>query len=844
MNLALEFENALDKALNSCAHEQVYALVTEFEPLIHNEPALHQWHTFARAWLVGMVEQKREEAIALFLSLQAEQTLAPGLRNRVLNGLGAIYEMNEQWDRALRCFQECIAVYEAEGNYFRLGSALCNLTILHWKAKDFTAALASSLRSIAIFDTYPEDEVWLHHAGIAWNTYGFVQLKRNVLDEAKKAFEKASSIFMNLDTFDTEYDQGIAYTNLGHVYRQLKEIDQADIFYQLGYELTQKTKNVRETAEALYGRCLLRLHSPNAEEFHSFLDHAFHFAHVANSYEIITDLYLTRAQWHKRQNDWDAALVDTQSAVESAESLRAKIFLPDDRARMTASRIHAYEEMVSCLCRQANESTINKNKSYTKAFRNLELAKSRTFVETLDKRLLRPPQNVPTAWLTQENELRQKLNLFYREHTDLDLAKNQQIADLEMELTQLRERIRLQDAEFQSFDTAEPLSLEAVQAALPDNGLLLEYFTVADEIWVFVITKQSVEVRTLPLRISELALAFKRVSSTTYGPLHNMTRDIDQQLYSPWILHNLYQRLIEPLGAVIKEAAFLAIIPHGLLHYVPFHALYAKDNPGPRYLTEIGGEARPLVYAPSATLLFNYCQQKPLSMQAGCFALGFNNHTLTQAEFEAQRIAQIMNGVSYVGEKATRSAFFTQANNYRFVHLSCHGWFNPTWPLLSSITIADGAIDVTDILQRLQLNAELVCLSACETGRSHIMQGDELVGLSRAFLYAGTPSVLVSQWVVDELSTRLFMENFYSELATDRQSRSMNIALALSRAQQQIRHITKDELYEAMLASSDNREDAAIKLDFLHKTSHQQDSQFLLAHPYYWAPFFLIGDRI
>jgi CHAT domain-containing protein len=197
-----------------------------------------------------------------------------------------------------------------------------------------------------------------------------------------------------------------------------------------------------------------------------------------------------------------------------------------------------------------------------------------------------------------------------------------------------------------------------------------------------------------------------------------------------------------------------------------------------------------------------------------------------------------------VGEKATRSAFFTQANNYRFVHLSCHGWFNPTWPLLSSITIADGAIDVTDILQRLQLNAELVCLSACETGRSHIMQGDELVGLSRAFLYAGTPSVLVSQWVVDELSTRLFMENFYSELATDRQSRSMNIALALSRAQQQIRHITKDELYEAMLASSDNREDAAIKLDFLHKTSHQQDSQFLLAHPYYWAPFFLIGDRI
>jgi|LakMenEpi03Aug12_release.lakeMendotaPanAssembly.Ray.scaffolds.fasta_scaffold51238_3 CHAT domain-containing protein len=836
-----QFEERLNRtAIQGDSSEQVQILIREFAQFAKEHLYLQQWLTFADIYIDIREGRQLNTTLRKLSDLHAQPDLAPRLRGRVLNAMGVVYEMNEQWDRALRAYQDCINFYETEQDELRLGVALYNVTILHWKAQDYPAAIGCVRRSIDLLSRQPGNQEWETHLGTAWNTYGFTRLKQGQLQEAQDAFEHALTYCQR---YDNAYDAGLAHNNLGHVYRNLGELEKADEHYQQACTLTQATKNFRETAEAMYGRCLVKLQtSTSLVEIQQLFDETLNFATTINNHEVITDLLLSRASWYEQQGNVEAAFQETQKAVDTVESLRANIMLPDDRARMTASKIRAYEQMVGRLCRQSSRLPLAQN--YAKAFHNLELAKSRTFVETLDKRLLRPPQNVPTAWLTQENDLRQKLNLFYREHTDLDLAKNQQIADLEIELTQLRERIRLQDAEFQSFDTAEPLSLEAVQAALPDKGLLLEYFTVADEICVFVITKQSVEVRTLPLRLSELALAFKRVSSTTYGPLHNMTRDIDQKLYSPWILHNLYQRLIEPLGAVVREAASLAIIPHGLLHYVPFHALYAKDKSGPRYLTEIGGEARPLVYAPSATLLFNYCQQKPLSMQAGCFALGFNNHTLTQAEFEAQRIAQIMNGVSYVGEKATRSAFFTQANNYRFVHLSCHGWFNPTWPLLSSITIADGAIDVTDILQRLQLNAELVCLSACETGRSHIMQGDELVGLSRAFLYGGTPAVLVSQWVVDELSTRLFMENFYSELATDRQSRSMNIALALSRAQQQIRHITKDELYEAMLASSDNREDAAIKLDFLHKTSHQQDSQFLLAHPYYWAPFFLIGDRI
>ena len=91
------------------------------------------------------------------------------------------------------------------------------------------------------------------------------------------------------------------------------------------------------------------------------------------------------------------------------------------------------------------------------------------------------------------------------------------------------------------------------------------------------------------------------------------------------------------------------------------------------------------------------------------------------------------------------------------MHLSCHGHFDTAKPLASHLLLADGPLSAADILQSLKLNAELVTLSACETGRSEVLRGEELIGLVRAFLYAGTPAVVVTLWPVDELSTLLLM---------------------------------------------------------------------------------------
>ena len=104
----------------------------------------------------------------------------------------------------------------------------------------------------------------------------------------------------------------------------------------------------------------------------------------------------------------------------------------------------------------------------------------------------------------------------------------------------------------------------------------------------------------------------------------------------------------------------------------------------------------------------------------------------------------------------------TRGSAFRVVHVSCHGRFHPRLPTASSLELADGALDVAEILHHLRLDAELVTLSGCGTGMNVVMGGDELIGLVRGLLYAGAQTLLVSLWEVEDQSTAEFMLDFYT----------------------------------------------------------------------------------
>ncbi|NJN66064.1 MAG: CHAT domain-containing protein [Chloroflexaceae bacterium] len=412
---------------------------------------------------------------------------------------------------------------------------------------------------------------------------------------------------------------------------------------------------------------------------------------------------------------------------------------------------------------------------------------------------------------------------------------------------------------------AATMTLAEVQAALPDDALLLEYFITGmvevrerkgtaalrhrfppERVLLFAITHDHIQVHTIPLPLESLRPS-------------RLDNVVERHFLPPKIRQNLYQHLLTPVEDRIRTHQRLYLVPHGPLHYIPFQALIAPDD---RPL--LREDSSTLVYAPGATILLHSARVRTEQPPRSCLALGYNGDTdnrLQFAEEEAQNIAHLTGGHALTGASVKKPSLYQQAHQYRLLHFSCHGEFNPRQPLESALHLAHGEqLTALDILEHLRLNCDLVILSACESGLSRIRRGDELVGLVRAFLYAGTPALLSTLWRVDERSTRILVERFYQEAGS-----GADFATALKRAQLFLMRLTRreaDELLAGFQASEPpDQPVAAPELlpdepplteraigNYLKSTADAAvfdptlaDADHPFADPYYWAAFVLVG---
>jgi CHAT domain-containing protein len=243
----------------------------------------------------------------------------------------------------------------------------------------------------------------------------------------------------------------------------------------------------------------------------------------------------------------------------------------------------------------------------------------------------------------------------------------------------------------------------------------------------------------------------------------------------------------------------IGIIPHDVLHYLPFTAL----TDGKRYL----GDDYTLFTLPSASVLpFIQQNRKPEGVQLLAMAHGQAEGLpiLHYADQEVRAIAKLYNSQPLITPSATLTTFLARASDYSILHIAAHGQLNNNNPLFSKIILApgandDGSLDVHQIYSLNLAKANLVVLSACESQLGARSKGDDIVGLNRAFIYAGAPTVITSLWSVDDSATSELMISFYKHLQSGKAK-----AEALREAQADI----KDKY----------------------------------PHPYYWAAFILTGD--
>ena len=213
-----------------------------------------------------------------------------------------------------------------------------------------------------------------------------------------------------------------------------------------------------------------------------------------------------------------------------------------------------------------------------------------------------------------------------------------------------------------------------------------------------------------------------------------------------------FQLLDDPAG----RTDHLVLVPHGFLHYVPFHALHDGD----RYLID----RYSISYAPSASV-FHLCAAQPAAGEDRSLVLGVADRRAPHILEEVRAVAEALPGATLlVGEAAGEEALRTQVAGCRFVHLATHALFRRDNPMFSAIQLGDSRLSLFDLYD-LRLDAELVVLSGCGTGLNAVLGGEELVGLTRGLLYAGARSVLVTLWDVHDESTAEFMGRFYRHLA-------------------------------------------------------------------------------
>lgn len=524
------------------------------------------------------------------------------------------------------------------------------------------------------------------------------------------------------------------------------------------------------------------------------------------SHYLLGDLCRQRAEMSQAQAAYDRA-------IQELERLRSNMMV-EFRADFLADKQTVYEDMVDlCLAQQAPDT----------GFAYAERAKSRALLDLLAHRVdlrLHPKDERDQQAIAQLLHLRQERDRLYRRwESQSDLRQRglvatvattgareeqQKILVIEKQITAIWHKLLVHNADYARDAALWQVYSEPVQAYLPADTLLIEYFVVRGALVVFLVSRDSVQAirLTTPLhRVIQLTqllgLNLRSVMRSGAAQLASLTQN------AVGLLRQLYTALVAPFADRLAKVQRLQIVPHGPLHYLPFHAFHTGEH----YLVQ----QWEISYLPGADLL-RYCTSAtPVvappatagsSTKRTSLVLGHSfDDRLPHTRAEAEQVARLTGGQALLDSAATTQAVRTLTEECRILHFATHGDFRNDNPLFSGLALADGWLTTLDIFN-LRLRASLVTLSACQTGRHVIGGGDELLGLMRAFLYAGASSLVTTLWSVEDHSTASFMELFYTHLM---QGAGKGAALR----QAQLTYLSADQRH---------------------------------AHPFFWAPFFLVGD--
>ncbi len=462
----------------------------------------------------------------------------------------------------------------------------------------------------------------------------------------------------------------------------------------------------------------------------------------------------------------DVAETNFKQAIDLTEQLRAPIPGEEFRTAFFSNRMSPYHELAK-LCLAGGDTRAVEALVFT------ERAKSRALADTLAGRITLSTDardDFEAHLQAQAAKVREELNYLYNQmhrsvrgavqirETNSQLER--ELLERERKLLEITRQLQHRSGSGKPGQEEDLFSLTQLQTALDTNRALVEYTTVDDQLVAFVVTGDHIEVvRDLGTEseiVADIESCRFQIDTLRYGSTqvrnHLPTLTARTQKH----LRSLYDRLLRRIEPMIGDR-HLVIVPHRGLYYLPFQAL----NDGESYLIE----RREVSFAPSAVVL-QQCLARSEPQFGNALLLGVADERIPGVHQELRALDQIFGEIKrYSDEAATTEVLRANAAGVDIIHLACHAQFRSDNPLFSALRLGDGWFTARDAYG-LKLNCGLVTLSACETGMNAVAPGDELMGIARGFFSAGSPTVLMSLWTIDDEATTELMVWFYSELAT------------------------------------------------------------------------------
>jgi CHAT domain-containing protein/Tfp pilus assembly protein PilF len=445
----------------------------------------------------------------------------------------------------------------------------------------------------------------------------------------------------------------------------------------------------------------------------------------------------------------------TQS-LEKMEQLQTQARLEEFRGNLADQSAALYARAIQLAVETHQPET---------AFALSERARARLFLDQLGNARIDDIKQAPPEFLSREDQLRRE-NITLERRLGQELSRPgaelnpESIAVLQSSLATVRasyetlmKDLKLSNPSYAAFLSVSPINLAEAQRHLDPSTTIVSYYTEPDETFAFIVTKTSLKVKKLEVGQAELT--------------HEIStfRDFAGENEVSPSLRILYKALIAPIHSELKTAR-LVFVPHSVLHELPFAAL---TSDGHRFLSDDFS----ISYLPSVSA-FSYLHSKPGSSAPQALIVVSNQEQgyplLTSADDEGKSVASFFDTKPLLGKDATASVLRNDAANYDFLHLVAHFEIDRKNPMASRILLSrgekgdDSPLDLAGVYGLSLRKTDLVVLSGCQSQTGKRTRGDDIIGLSQAFLYAGSPSVVASLWSVDDDATKLLMVAFYSGL--------------------------------------------------------------------------------